>query len=380
MPEIYFEDLVPGTVTTFGGKSVSAGEIIAFARAYDAQPFHLGEDSARDTFVGRLIASGWHTIAMQMRMLCDAWLLRAASMGSPGIDEVQWLRPVLPGDLLSVRQTILEAKTSRSRPAMGVVQFRFETLNGAGEVVMSQTNPIMFERRSPGEPMARGRNDDARPEKPAEVFDALRPPSHGGSQMARGFDALEIGATDFLGEHTFEPEEIVAFAGQFDPQPFHLSEEEARKSHFGRLAASGWHTAAIWMRLLVKARQAALEEAHSAGREPPRFGPSPGFKNLRWLKPVYAGDTIRFATTLVGKRISSSRPGWGISFSHNTGWNQEGEKVFAFDGSGFIGRNVPAETAGSARQGEDLARLAHAAEPMVAEADSRPPAGSGEIG
>jgi acyl dehydratase len=96
--------------------------------------------------------------------------------------------------------------------------------------------------------------------------------------------------------------------------------------------------AAIWMRLLVGARQAAIAEARAAGREPPRFGPSPGFKNLRWLKPVLAGDTIRFATTVVDKRPSSSRPGWGISFSHNSGWNQRGEKVFAFDGTGFIGR------------------------------------------
>ena len=93
------------------------------------------------------------------------------------------------------------------------------------------------------------------------------------------------------------------------------------------------------MRLLVEARTRAVESAKAIGAELPRFGPSPGFKNLRWLKPVLAGDTIRFATTIVDKRISSSRPGWGISFSHNTGWNQKGEKVFAFDGSGFIGRN-----------------------------------------
>ncbi|MBM0207288.1 hypothetical protein JNW90_33130, partial [Micromonospora sp. STR1s_5] len=131
---------------------------------------------------------------------------------------------------------------------------------------------------------------------------------------------------------------MIGFAKQFDPQPFHLSDEAARNSHFGRLAASGWQTAAIWMRLLVKARHAAIESARAAGHELPRFGPSPGFKNLRWLRPVLAGDTIRFATTIVDKRLSSSRPGWGLSFSHNSGWNQKGEKVFAFDGSGFIGR------------------------------------------
>lgn len=339
MPEIYFEDLAPGSVTTYGGKRVSADEIVAFARAYDAQPFHLGEDSARDTFVGRLIASGWHTLGMQMRMLCDSWLLRSASMGSPGIDEVQWLRPVLPSDVLTIRQTILDAKASRSRPDMGIVQFRFETLNGAGDVVMVQTNPIMFGRREPGEAPA------ASPPRPSAASDTVvkapgEPASaqNSVSQLARSFDEIEIGATDLLGEHTFAADEIVAFAACFDPQPFHMSDEAARSSHFGRLAASGWQTAAIWMRLLVQARQAAIDSARTSGREPPRFGSSPGFKNLRWLKPVYAGDTIRFTTTISDKRLSASRPGWGLSFSQNAGWNQHGDKVFAFDGSGFIGR------------------------------------------
>lgn len=336
MPEIFFEDLIPGTVTTYGAKRVTADEIVAFAREYDAQPFHLGEDSARDSFAGRLIASGWHTIGMEMRMLCDGWLLRSASMGSPGIDEVRWLKPVLPGDELSLRQTILDAKASQSRPEMGVVQFRFETLNGAGEAVMSQTNPIMFARRHAGEPVAASEGRASRPQSPADNLENLRPPSRG-TQVGRPYEELEVGATDMLGAHTFGAEDIVAFAREFDPQPFHLSDEAARESHFGRLAASGWQTAAVWMRLLVGARRKAVEEARAAGGEVPRFGPSPGFTNLRWLKPVLAGDTIRYATTLADKRISGSRPGWAISFSHNTGWNQHGEKVFAFDGTGFIG-------------------------------------------
>lgn len=336
MAEICFEDLTPGQVTTYGDWRVTADEIVAYARQYDAQPFHLSEETARDTFVGRLIASGWHTVAMQMRMVCDAWLLRSASMGSPGIEEVEWLKPVLPGDELSVRQTVLDANASRSRPEMGVVRFRLETLNGAGEAVMRQTNPIMFLRRHPGGQRAEA---GSKREKPAEEsFAELRPRSDGGSQISCDFDRLEIGATDFLGEHRFTADEIIAFAQAFDPQPFHVSDEAARQSHFGRLAASGWHTTAMWMRHLVRARASAIETSKAEGREPPRYGPSPGFKNLRWLRPVFADDSIRFATTLVDKRPSGSRPGWGISFTHNTGWNERGEKVIAFDSSGFIGR------------------------------------------
>lgn len=348
MPDIFFEDMVPGTVTTFGRRRVSAEEITAFAREYDAQPFHLGEDTARDTFVGRHIASGWHTIALQMRMVWDEWLRNAASMGGPGVDELLWLLPVLPGDELRVRQTILDTRVSRSRPEMGLVRVALETLNGSGQIVMRQTNSIMLTRRgadSAGSPSAGVPQDAGRHREAPAGFEALHPPSGGRPQVVRGFDDLEIGATDFMGEHTFTADEIVAFASQFDPQPFHVDEEAARKSHFGRLAASGWHTAAMWMRHLVKARAEAIAQATASGLPLPRFGPSPGFKDLRWLKPVFAGDTIRFATTLVDKRVSASRPGWGLSFSHNTGWNQHGDKVFEFSGSGFIGRKAAAEAA-----------------------------------
>jgi acyl dehydratase len=154
--------------------------------------------------------------------------------------------------------------------------------------------------------------------------------------MLRPFDALEIGRTDILGEHVFGRDEIVRFARAFDPQPFHLDEAAAARSHFGRLAASGWQTAATWMRLLVRARNAAAEEARAEGLAIPRFGPSPGFTDLRWLRPVHVGDAIRFATTLASKRPSGTRPGWGLTFSHNTGWNQHGEKVFEFSGGGFV--------------------------------------------
>ncbi len=168
-------------------------------------------------------------------------------------------------------------------------------------------------------------------------FDALVPPSRAGNQVGRSFDGIELGATDTLGEHRFTADEIVRFATAFDPQPFHVDERAAKESPFGGLIASGWHTAGTWMRHLVRARDAAVEAARREGRTPPRFGPSPGFTDMRWLKPVRPGDTIRYATTATGKRLSASRPGWGLVSNHNTGWNQHGEKVFEFSGSGFVG-------------------------------------------
>lgn len=314
MSQIAFEDLMPGTVMTFGGTSVSADAIVAFARAYDPQPFHLDEDLAQDTFVGRLIASGWHTAAIQMRLLADGWLVGSTAMGSPGIEELRWLKPVLPGDMLSVRQTVLGRRASQSRPEMGIVRVQLETLNEAGEVVMLQTNPLLMGRRDPGAPISDPRTAD--------------PPA--------GQPDVAPGETIELGEHTFAADEIVTFARAFDPQPFHLDEAAAARSHFGRLAASGWHTAATWMRLYVASRREAERRAEEAGKVRPLYGPSPGFKNMRWLKPVHVADTIRFATVPVARRASASRPGWDLAFSRNTGVNQNGDTVFSFEGSGFV--------------------------------------------
>ena len=332
MTDIFFEDLAPGAVTTYGAHRVDRDEMTAFAREFDAQPFHVDEASARASAVGHLIASGWYTTAVQMRMLCDAWLLRSASLGGPGIEELKWLRPVVAGDLLSVRQTVLDARVSRSRPEMGFVRFRMETLNGAGDAVMSQIHVGMFGRRDVTAPAAGGAAEARRP----DTGPPARPPS-GPVLDARCFEEVELGVVVPLGDYAFTPENVVAFAGRYDPQPFHLSDEAARRSHFGRLAASGWHTGAAWMKSLVAHRTASVARAAAEGATPPRFGVSPGFRDLKWLRPVHAGETIRFATEAVEKRPSASRPGWGLVFSRNTGWNEAGEQVYEFTGGGFWG-------------------------------------------
>ncbi|MEO1199905.1 MAG: MaoC family dehydratase [Pseudomonadota bacterium] len=146
-PNIFFEDFEPGAEWTFGAYEVTAGEIVDYAEQFDPQPMHLDAKAARDSMLGGLAASGWHSCAMLMRMMCDAFMLDAASWGSPGIDSCKWLRPVRPGDVLTCKRTILEAKPSRSRPDMGVVQFRWEVSNQAGEKVLVMENPIMFGRR-----------------------------------------------------------------------------------------------------------------------------------------------------------------------------------------------------------------------------------------
>jgi acyl dehydratase len=145
-----FEDFVPGEIVTFGAYEVTKEEIIAFASQFDPQPFHLDEAAGKASMLGGLAASGWHSCSIMMRMMFDGFMNGSTSLGSPGIDEVRWLKPVFPGDVLSVRREVLEARPSASKPDRGIVRFRFELMNQKGEVVMEQTNPILFGRRHPG--------------------------------------------------------------------------------------------------------------------------------------------------------------------------------------------------------------------------------------
>ena len=149
MPEHTFEDFEPGQLYELGSKVVSEDEIVAFARQFDPQPFHLDPEAAKDSVFGGLIASGWHTGAMWMRLYVDSLLDGAASMGSPGIEELRWLAPVRPGDTLHGRLTVLETTPSESRPDRGTVRIRGEMVNQDGVTVMSMVSRGHFGRRPP---------------------------------------------------------------------------------------------------------------------------------------------------------------------------------------------------------------------------------------
>jgi acyl dehydratase len=152
------------------------------------------------------------------------------------------------------------------------------------------------------------------------------------------FEEIEIGARRELGSFTFTADAIKKFAAEFDPQRFHLDEEAGRKSLFGGLAASGWHVASVCMKVLVADGKRQMQEAAARGDEVAVWGPSPGFRELRWIKPVLAGDTIRFSNQVETKRTSSSRPQWGILQARNTGINQRGETAFSFLATAFVPR------------------------------------------
>lgn len=339
----YFEDIAVGEAPLSGTYEVSKEEVIDFATQFDPQPFHLDEEAAKKTMLGGLSASGWHTASMSMRLLYDSYLVRAASMGSPGVDELKWIKPVRPGDRLRLRRNVLEKRQSQSRPDMGLALCQCDVFNQHDDVVMTYRSPIMLRRRNvqaaAAEPQP-PRQDAAKPAaaKPEVVKpDAAEPaPSDVAEAPFAGlfYDDIAVGQRMEIGSYSFDKAAIIAFAKKYDPQPFHLDEAAAQKSHFGGLVASGWHTAAAYMGQLIRNRQKRQAEFVAKGVLLPEPGPSPGFNKLRWRAPVFAGDTLRFTSEIVNKR-QVSRPGWGLVFVHNRGFNQHGRLAFEFEAIAF---------------------------------------------
>jgi len=143
----YWEDFTQGRVFEYGSRTLSQEEIIRFASDWDPQRFHTDPQAAKDTPYGGIIASGWHTGCVLMRMMCDAYLLEAACIGSPGIEEWRFALPVRPGDTLRYRATVLEARPSASKPDRGIVKFRWELANQKDEVPVSMVGTQFYLRR-----------------------------------------------------------------------------------------------------------------------------------------------------------------------------------------------------------------------------------------
>lgn len=143
-----FEDFSPGHFGTFGPRHVTRDDIIAFAAEFDPQPMHLDDEAARHSMLGGLAGSGWHLGSLAMRMLFDGFIGRAASLGSPGVDELRWTAPLRPGDDLTMDVEVLESRASRSKPEMGIVKFKVTVRNASGETLLAMITPLMIKRRA----------------------------------------------------------------------------------------------------------------------------------------------------------------------------------------------------------------------------------------
>ncbi|MGF7161805.1 acyl dehydratase [Rhodoligotrophos appendicifer] len=145
---LYFEDFPVGRTFTSRDYELTADEIKSFAREYDWLPFHTDEEAAKDSFLGGLAASGWHVSAIVMRLIADSYILSAASMGSFGIEECKWLKPVRPGDVLTLRSVVVEARVSAKRPEMGIVAMLWELFRADGEKVTEVRGSNLFKTRA----------------------------------------------------------------------------------------------------------------------------------------------------------------------------------------------------------------------------------------
>jgi acyl dehydratase len=337
--KVHLEEIEVGRTIPFGRLTVTKDEIVAFARAYDPQPIHLDEEAARRSIVGGLCASGFHSCALQMRLLADGLLNSWTSLGSPGIDEVKWIKPVRPGDALTSRYTCTEKRALGSRPEVGLAKITFEMLNGAGEVVQTWFSNQLVKVRNP---QPADRRDGANGSSAPKLESLWESPS--GPEPSRGSNFFEdrvVGETFDLGSQTLARDEVLAFARQFDPQPFHLDDAAAARTYFGRLSASGWHTAALFIRQFVAFRQGIEREMRERGLRVAHYGPSPGFRSLRWLKPVYPGDTLTFRGRTAAKIDLKSRPDRGLIQTDSQARNQHGEVVFAIRGQILAERREP---------------------------------------
>ena len=156
--------------------------------------------------------------------------------------------------------------------------------------------------------------------------------------MSKKLSILEenIGKTVTIGSYEFTEAKIIRFAEKYDPQVFHTDPVAAKDSLFGGLCASGWHTTAVWMRLNVQSMGNIIKACLERGETPPVFGPSPGFENLRWEHPVYAGDVIAYTAQITGIRPLASKAGWSMLSHHATATNHHGERVMEFDGAALV--------------------------------------------
>ncbi len=156
------------------------------------------------------------------------------------------------------------------------------------------------------------------------------------------FEDIQVGDVFEYGRYTFTAENIKSFATRFDPQPFHLDEAAAERSHFGALVASGWHTALAWMRLMVDHRRRMDEAMRARGEPVAGIGPALGFRELKWPKPVYPGDTVDYKSEVMELRLSGSQPRAGLMTFRSTGVNQHGELVLSLVSTTFVERREKA--------------------------------------
>lgn len=322
----HFEAYEAGQVFDCGARVVSEAEAIAFASAYDPQPFHLDKAAAIATPLAGLALSGWQTAGVVMRQTVEHEIGRAASNGGPGVDKLVWRRPVRPDAPITVQMSVLRTRVSNSRPELGFVHFEATAAQDGREVCRAEF-PAMVSR-------------EGRHGAPKRIADRTQPDPSAPLAEARPLDALDftdaenapLGVVFHLGETMFGEPDIMAFAREYDPQLVHLDPEAAARGVFGGLSASGWDVCARFMKCFVNATQraAAAADASKADAILRRFGPALGVEALKWRLPALVGDTFKyFAKPVAIEEMPRPQDDWVVLIVENGAVNQFGALVFS---------------------------------------------------
>lgn len=301
---LFFEDFPVGATREFCHYGLTRAQIEAYAADFDSL---LG---SRRNAAGALTASPWQSPALLMRLNYDGWMNEAAARGAPGVDEARWLRPLTAGETLSARYTVRNARVSRSKPHLGLVQFFYELLGDDHAPVFSQLNSVMIELRSPQQPDTDTTADGA-------------PRNRETSTAVEESAAIALGTVDFAAD------EVTAFARTYDPQPFHVDAAAAKAGPFGALAASGWHTAAGWARAYATSVKAGTPGLPTPER-------LLWLRPLLWRRPVFAGNRIAFE--FVSGPIDRASEGDSVMTAIGRGRDESGATIFEFT----VGMTIPA--------------------------------------
>lgn len=293
-----------------GAVRLSREDIIAFARAFDPQPFHIDEAAARETLLGGLAASGWHTCATVMGLLEQAMADHALRLEAGGTEEILWLQPVRPGDTLQAQARFAPASpcTCGSRARMASV----DTINQRGETVMRWRMDCIFpdprmsrtEEQQPCD-LRRGRSPRVR----------RMPREH----AIRYFDEIMPGDEIALGDYTFTSERVEEFKTRYSPGPGRARDD-----------VLSWHIPAAWMSCMVRHYEQEARWLTAASRPVPRLGPAAGVKHLRWHAPVKVGDTLTFRGWAERKIEVATQKQWGLLVVGAEGVDQAGKLVVSF--------------------------------------------------
>lgn len=301
-----------------GSLAFSRSDIVAFASEFDAQPFHLDESAAETTLLGGLAASGWHTCAVVMGLLRDVLTARGLSVEPAGVEEVIWLKPVRPGDRLSVSLLWHERTCATCGDSMGSFPAAIEAANQLGTSVMRWRMDCLVHAAgvlSGDWPPA----DAGCPVRKAREPRVIRRPGEHGIKF---FEHVEPGDEIDLGSYAFAAAAVRDFRARYDGASSGASGDPAR--------VSPWHITAAWMHCIVRYYGHHADLLTRRGERVPMLGPAAGVKHIRWHKPVRAGDTISFRAWAERKVEIATHDDWGLLVVGAEGMNERGDAVVSF--------------------------------------------------